>query len=184
MKNLFLCLLLLFFSSCVRANCFCEDEKIAYQVMGQFSKKMHRRGCDAIGTGIGEEKNGEKKGKIKYLSVHLTTNRSLTFESARELAVDCVNSFLSEINQTVEFRKYLIEYPLSPKYISIIISGQDPSDNNISFVRSVIANDLICYYSDSMQPPQYGLIHKETFEEAVAILQQESNCNESCPVEK
>ena len=177
MKNLLLCLLISCLNcACSRINGMDSREQKAYKIIGNFSKQMQKKGLCSIGTGLGmEHTKGENYGKQNFMSVTFQVDQVLTIESARRLSVETINEFLDCINSEVDFRGCVVEYPYTYKYVSVIIIGQKPPCERSPFVEGVIVDGgFIYYHCGPCTPPTRGLIHKETFEEAVCILQNKS----------
>ncbi len=163
--------LLFFISSCSTTK-MPQRDVFGYQIMGQFAKKMQKQGFHAVGTGIGEDKSAEKgTRKLNYLQLLFNVDEVLTIERGRELAVLSACEFLNIINSNEDSYKYFIEYPMTTKYICIIIGGEKHPDSCIESVH--VSNGFVNYFSGDLTMPHFGRIYKETFEEAVRIL----NCD-------
>jgi hypothetical protein len=165
---IWICLLSFFgFSS----NSLSREEKVVYQVMSDFAENKINDGLEAVGTGLAEEKVGEKKGKLKLLKMSFQINNSLTINTARKIGIDIVNQFLSYVNNNKKLEPFLIECPLTEKNVRISISGKNCDETDNTCVKSVsVGEGYVRYYSNEITPPNHGLILKETYEEAVAKL--------------
>lgn len=148
-----------------------KEQIMAYQIMGRFSDNIEEEaGLHFLGTGLGENKENRK---LNYLSVTFAVDRVLTLEEGRKLGVEVLSAFLNSINSREDFKEALTEYPFTPKYTKVILIGITPETKDADFIESVIAGDTIYYYSDDIRQPKMGLLHKESFEEAVCILKQQ-----------
>src|ERR1700722_2704132 len=160
---------ILFFCCSCMTSSLSLDEQIAYRVMGEFSKSMQVRGLYAVGYGLKGDKSNNKLG---VLDICFQTNQQLNIESARKLIVENVNHFVIFLNDNKKLKTYLTVFPATSKQISFSIRGKERLDNNPNYVEMAYTyENNIAYFTDSVAPPTHGLIHKETFEEAVAQLQ-------------
>ncbi len=170
MNKCFFCILMCFLNYLYAGSSdLSSREQMAYKLMGKFAKKMEKQGLNSNGFG-----SCQKDGKQDVLEIMFKTEQVLTIESTRALSVKCVNEFVSYINDNGKFRKYLVIYPFTQEHVSVTISGIDATEHLPTFVRTVAAGEgFVRYYSDEMTPPKFGLILKETFQEATHILNQQ-----------
>ena len=61
------------------------------------------------------------EGVINNLGILFQVKRKLSIEQAREILVDCVQEFLTEINSNEEIRPYLENFPFTSKNIHIAL---------------------------------------------------------------
>lgn len=167
-KTLIYTLLFVTLSSFMPMSQQYKNDKLARRAMRSFMKKMECRGYHSYGIGEGEyayQKN--------FFCMMFQTEQVLSIESARRLGVQAVNDFLSHINSTKNIRDCLIQYPLTEQFVEIMIRGEDLSSDNSNLVLVMAGGGKVCYKSNSLMPPSYGVIYQETFEEAERILREE-----------
>ena len=158
-------LLCSFFSS---TNKLPLDERIAYRLMSEFSRN-HVRDLQFAGSGLTGDKTN---GKLASLDIFFEKKQTLNIESARKLIVENTQQFIYFLNSNKEIQPYITRFPVTPNEVEISISGDVRCNNNNDYVSMVYTHGgLVTYFTDSMTPPNYGRIHKETFEEAVTKLQ-------------
>lgn len=158
-------ILLLLHSFC----CFATDktEINAYRFMAEFAQSMESKGLKPIGSGCSGAANIFVKLRLMF-----QIDSNLTIESARKLIVDASEEFLKGLNNNKQLRPYLIKFPATIENISISISSTDSDGNKMPNIRSVsTVGDKINFYNDENDPDKW-LIHKESFEEAVAIVEK------------
>ncbi len=166
----YLVFLSLFLNCCTHMNGLSQREILAHRIMPLFARVVHKEGF--VTTSVG---GGQKDGKQDELVMTFEIQEVLTIETARKYAVEKTLEFLAFINAQEKFRKYLIEYPLTLSHVGISISGQDPPDHDPSGVATVIVvNGRLFYHGKERMYPTFGLIHKETFEDALAHLNNPS----------
>lgn len=159
---------------------FCENiskkENVIYQMMNSFAQRKYSDGLKVAGTGLAEEKEGEEKGKLKLLKMSFVIDKSLTIQSARKIGIETIDQFLSYVNNDKRLIPFLIVNPITERNIRITITGSNSVYKENQYIKSISAGEgYIRYYSDELMPPNYGLILKETYEEALRKTQ------EACP---
>lgn len=147
-------------------NCLPEREQVAYQLMNDFGQIHKIPGLHLIGSGlIGDKVNN----KLGVLDIHLQYDKIFTIDSARQLAVLCMNNFLSFINDKRKLAPHLTKFPISHDQVSIMLSGADSSDE--TYIATVILRrGKISYYDNHVKPPTFDCTFKETYEEAIRML--------------
>lgn len=162
---MFLTLLLCFFSS---TNTLPLNERTAYRLMNEFSRN-HAHDMQFTGSGLRGDKSN---GKLAALDICFKKKQVLNIESARKLIIDTTKQFISFLNSNKEIEPYTTRFPVTPNEVQVTITGNERCNNDINYVRMVYINQgLVVYFTDSIAPPSFGCILEETFEEAVAKLQ-------------
>lgn len=122
--------------------------------------------------GIG---GGAPKGKLDHIGVDFDRSVGpISIEKCRELIVDCIKTYLEEINSNEELRSYLITYPYNSSNVYISILNSHPNGDIVLFpdICSVSSCRKGIYYS--IRDKSIGPFLSETFEtyeEALAKLQ-------------
>jgi hypothetical protein len=118
---------------------------------------------------------GGTLGGVRTLSLDFTSRGFLERKEARRLVVSCFEVFLRNINNHLELRPLLVEYPFSTSRVEIAIHIPDGRRNPrrqdaLAFVY--ISKGKIRYNqmdsSDKLQT-----VHEETLEEALKIVREE-----------
>lgn len=145
-----------------------KDERVAFSVMREFVKAQQKKhDFEVCGTSVCGEKNC-----VRSFTVGFQTDKQLTIECARKLVINAAFEFLECINKRKDLKPYLVEFPMEQKDIAIIVmSNTLKKDLKMPYIRSVmLSQGKIHYCNDEMAPPKFGCIHKETFEEALALI--------------
>lgn len=117
------------------------------------------------------------EGIISELGLLFRISRLLTREEARVILIDCVQTFLSEINSNENLKPYLKNRPFTSRNISITIfiknqDGQDVSDPNLGVIHARFGKlDYITYQKESKYY-EHQCESEESFEEALSLVNQ------------
>ncbi len=84
-----------------------------------------------------------------------------------------MQEFLDFLNDHEDFKKCVKEWPLTEESICISIRGAKIEDVHGEYVRSVMGGQGSIWYFSFVSSP--WCLHRETFEEAVNILQHNPN---------
>jgi hypothetical protein len=112
--------------------------------------------------------------EIRMLSISFNYYKSVGIEEARELIVPAVTTFLNEINSNEEIRSYLKNYPFEAKNIEVVIFICEPDGRNVrpDQLSAITArNGIVSYKIDNPESKLFAVVHQETYEEALQILE-------------
>ncbi len=116
-------------------------------------------------------------GCVRLIGFSFQVNGPIKKNEARKIAVDCVEDFLTEINQNEEIRPYLEVYPFDTKHVDIIIFIIEPDGRGYVHpdLSVVTAADGNIKFSTNNPENKYTYKSREseTFEDAVKILKGE-----------
>ena len=142
----------------------------AHAITAQVARKIKEEtGLRLIGTG------GGMMGHIRMMAMSFAHYGGVTMEEGRELVVYCVQEYLTAINACEEIRDYLIHYPFTSRdiEIAIFIRGPKNEDVPIGELNAVgIIKGILDYNIKQTGLPSMKKIHKETYQEAVKIIQE------------
>jgi len=130
--------------------------KMTKQFLVQAKKKY-----DVVGASFG----GTLQDKIRVILVGVESKKTdCTVDEARELLVNCVEEYLTEVNKNEKLRPHLCHYPFTNNEIRFRVGFSARNDDAVHLV-SIIKGHV--YYS-SAKEGQVGLVRKydETYEEA------------------
>ena len=150
-----------------------EDyERIADKITSKFAKKMKaEKGLRCIGTG------GGMMTDIQRMAISFQYFHEVNLDEARELLVSVVQEYLKAINGSKEVRPYLHEYPFRFEDIEIMIWIKEPNGNDVplgKIAQITVSRGVVIYYSYKYDPGNsYQTLHRETYEEAVKIVNKE-----------
>lgn len=146
-------------------------EAEGYSLIGKFGEKMHKKYAMKL-VGIG---GGSDKQCFNLLCVTLVLQKDLNLEDSRKILIDCTNDFLDLINNSQSFKPYKKDNFTSQNLNLIIICQENeeeelyyPYVNSMACIEGTMKY-AFCYKTD--KGDNYEM-HKETYEEAIAILQQ------------
>ena len=166
-------LLLILISSFAAIEYDREAHKSTHKAINRLGKEKQLR---AIGTG------GGMMGDIYCIAGSFQFFHPVTQMEARQLLVDAVDVYLQEINSNKVVRPYLHEYPFPVKDIEIRVWIKNPDRPNVAadqieYMSAI--NGVLCYdLPDKPGSYKNNLLHEETYEEAVQILQNQRKSNE------
>lgn len=149
-----------------------KEVKLVTQIQAKLAKRLASKHHLSLSGDV----TAMPGGVIKEVGLLFHSHRILSIEEAREILVDCVQEFLSEINTNEEIRPFLENYPFTPKNIDIAIfikdsngiGVYDPNLNTVSassgklYYKTVSKDDTFNYKSE----------YKETFDEAFKLVNQ------------
>lgn len=141
-----------------------KREQIAYRLMQDFAKDMHRQDIHAAGFGLVGDKSNNKLGE---LDICFHYDNFLTIEIARELAVQITNRFIEHVNNNKELASHMTKFPITPQQVSLTISRHCSKDRNELRSVMLIKGDLV-YFTN--EPSNRGPVFTETYEEASTKL--------------
>jgi len=168
----FLCISLLCLEGCGPREELSREEELAFQIRSKVAHKLVAK-YDMKMIGFSA---AMPEGVINNLGLLFQVFRVLTIEEAREILVDGVQEFLSEINSNEEIRPYLKVYPFTPKNITIDVyvsgsKGEDVYDPNIE--AAIVSRGKLWYATkDKNQKYGYKSEYEESFEEAVKLVSE------------
>jgi len=141
-----------------------DDEKIVNQITQETAKKLkEKKNLVLIGTG------GQMMHEIEMLAMSFNYYHEVNLETARELLVESVEEYLSDINSNQKIKPYLHEHPFTAKNVEIAIFFRNQDASNVSAEKINIAaanQGKVVYYIDCSEKHTIKAIYRETYEEA------------------
>jgi hypothetical protein len=153
----------------------CSTNPVGYteKVISKFNRKLDQNGYECYGVGIDHNCN-----TIRMIARHYYTrdHHFRNVSEARRAYIVLVTQLLTTLNNDKEIRTSLFDFPFTVANLEFSIrtldkKNQPPPAPYIFYIQN--EGNKIAYFTYSEQPPNYRLIHVETWDEAVAILQQE-----------
>ena len=150
-----------------------EDyERIASRLERKFIQKMKiEKELQCIGIG------GKMMNDIQEMGMSFQYFHVMNLSEARQLLVRTETEYLNEINNSKELRPYLHNYPFTYEniVIRIFIKNPDNTDVSLNEISYMSCIDGLLRYD---LPYEKGSrvnreLHKETYEEALKIVQEE-----------
>lgn len=148
-------------------------DTLSHQRINKTGKRLEKKYNMSI-SAIG----GASKGGIWLIDVGFDRlGDPMTIEEGRRAIVDCVQEYLKDINTDEALRPYLKVYPFTIDNLHIAIF-HGAKDGGLVFdpILELIAADEFGVVYKTRDPDniyKYKNIYKETYEEALAILQKE-----------
>lgn len=118
--KLLLLFIFVFLSSCVTnlSSTLPQHLKVASTVSGQVAKIIENKyQAEFEGIGWSSDKTNDLLNKI---TITFTIYRKININQAREMILDSVNIFLSEINKNEEIKQYIVNGYFYPSNIEIV----------------------------------------------------------------
>ncbi|MCB1110937.1 MAG: hypothetical protein KDK64_08140 [Chlamydiia bacterium] len=102
----------------------------------------------------------------------------LNLHEVRQLFVNCTEELKEKINQCEEVRPYLNQYPVTEENVGIKIAFLDKknkraNEESIALVFLVVEDGYIYYEKYNHKAGRFETVHRETYEEAKAIVMAE-----------
>ena len=143
------------FSSCARAP---EHVRKCDEVGKEFAEKMQREeGFSLLGLG-----GVYGKTTIDQLYIDFEVNKEVSIEEGRELLQKAAKKFIDHINAKEGFSKYLTNFPVSSKEISVSIGFVDKSRIPRNEIAQVdLYNEEFSFSTYSKEENRYISIQKE-----------------------
>lgn len=150
------------------------QEQALNDLITKFSREIeHDYGFHLCGAGSSMPE------KIEVVRLYFLVDSSGYLEGARHLAVGIALKLVDQINQDIQLRPYLETYPASVKNISLTLGFNQENEENLnqnnclSSVMVIAYRGLVCYNIYDETGMSLIDLHKETFEEAKAIVDRE-----------
>ncbi len=164
MYSCFVLLILTF--GCARPFSYVE---LAGQIRSQTGRQLEKeKGLRPVGT------MGQMMDDVQSIGLFFQYFQLVDLAESRALVVYATQTFLKNINNNKEIRRYLHNYPFTVKNLEITIfvsqeDGDSPPQGNIQVVsmdNGVISYELTA--TSKFEP--WPVLHKETYEEALKIV--------------
>lgn len=159
-----------FFKSKPRTHVIMAEE-IQRKVIKTLEKR-HQMNC--IGEG------GGMMGSVNVLALAFQIHHPMDCNEARERIVDCIQELLKAVNENVEIRPFLKNYPFMPKNVDIAIYTTYPNGAEVfdPFIRvaSIYESDQIYFYTKAPdQSYGYKNSYLESYQEALTHVKSQRN---------
>lgn len=166
-----LCIVFFLISGCSTTAPHCEE---GYATLFSYVKKMEKEEPWYLSSYGGSFYGGVVR--ELYLGFHLY-DRKVDIAEARRLLTTAANDFLAYINQNSKLQPHLIHSPFVTKDIQFRLSFLNDDDTFIvgdSSISSIFLMDGKIFYSvDDDAAGCLKRVHRETYEEALQIVQNE-----------
>ena len=148
-----------------------EREIIANKITLQTAKELEKKyNLVPVGTG------GSMMDNIKMMAISFRYFGEIDIDTSRELIVKAIEHYLKNINTNAEVKPYLNNYPFTPGNIEIMLFLTRPNYKDFppGQLESITAwEGKIKYKANDSTNKKFISLHKETYEEAVAILKKQ-----------
>ncbi|MCE5317573.1 MAG: hypothetical protein LLG04_09490, partial [Parachlamydia sp.] len=135
------------------------------RVIGSFIERVEQElGLTCTGDG------GSCGKTIEWIIIKFDAHRRANIEEARALELYLIEEFVKMLNANQEIRPFLIEYPISHKYITISLTFRGPLGPYADGVE-YISNASEDLFYDAFDPFEFSSpdFYKEKYEEAVEL---------------
>jgi hypothetical protein len=150
---------------------------VVHGALRKFIKSMETKGYHAAGIGEGlDHSQDREKEKQNYLGVTFDIKCLPSIDFARKIEVEALQEFQKYINEEEGIQDYVAEYPYPVKFLSITFISKI-RDQNLCMVTNN-SRDEIYYLKDEPGKPLAGPlieVHRESYEDAVGILEQQKS---------
>jgi hypothetical protein len=172
-QTILIFLIFVFVSSCFREKIVMNQrQQIQHQILMETSEQLkNEMNLEFLGFGTGFDEG------LEMLSLSFSTDDSYDILLGRKLIVFCGEIFLKNINSNEKFKPYLKNFPFTSKNIEIFISVGNKNRKNKYNEYNLKALDLhknFIKYEIYDENENLKTIHKETYEEALKIVQSEN----------
>ncbi|MCH9626360.1 MAG: hypothetical protein S4CHLAM123_15570 [Chlamydiales bacterium] len=147
-----------------------ECDKISGRILSQLAKQMRKENLRAVGSGGGCTTDK----KINLVSMVFNYDKILDIKTARSLIVKSTDVLLSIIDKNKQYFDPLLNY-IDVVYVSII--GETPNEPQeiwgVKIVKGKVYYNIENYKPFPQEDGPLLTVHKETFEEAKRILEDQ-----------
>jgi hypothetical protein len=165
------------FSSKAEAGHKINDKQASYtpyvnEIVRTFAKEMKKElALQCIGDG------GSMPYDVEEITVLFVSFQKVTVDKARELEIAAIEKLTNIINKNEKIRPYLREYPFPKNRADVRITfltekGEYFDKNFVTFVFQT--KNQIFYETRNLQEDKFVLLHKESLEEAIKIVERKS----------
>jgi len=165
--------ILTFFGRPMQASEAVPYDVIADKLMMQSSKRLAKKHNLHL-AGL----TGGMFGCIKLMGLSFQLSRPMNKDEARAMIVDCVQSFLEDVNKDESIKKHLQVYPFDAEHIEVTIYMRTPDEGALYYPDLTVVTarrGKITYYTkDSKIKFGYKTEEVESFEDAVKIVQSQN----------
>jgi hypothetical protein len=142
--------------------------KYAKNIMNPFISQSEKQyDLECIGTG------GKFAYNVAGINIRFVAYRRGTIEEARRLEVNLIETLLTHINESIEIRPFLSQYPFVANNLDISISFQKKDDSNYSdgsVALSFLAKGNIYYCAEDPKTKKLVDLLVEPYPQAVKIV--------------
>lgn len=146
---------------------------IADNLMKQSSKRLEKKHKLHL-AGI----TGGMFGCVKLMGFSYQLSRPMNKDEARAVIIDCVQTFLEDVNKDESIKKYLQVYPFDAEHIEITIYMRTPEEGTLYYpdlsVVTARRGKIMYFTKDPDKEFGYKTEEEEFFEDAVKIVQSQS----------
>jgi hypothetical protein len=142
---------------------------IADKIRAKVAKTLIKRhNMDWIATSAG------MMGSVYMIGFSFQINHPMDRNEARCRLVDCVEELIQAVNENVEIRPFLKNYPFTTKNVKIAIFISQPDGTNVydpdfSVVSICESNEIIFYTNEPNKIPYKNEYH-EPYQEALSLV--------------
>lgn len=168
-------LLTLFFLLSPKVFGVVHYEKLVDQVTSRFVKEMAReKKMRLFGYG------GSMMDDVEKITLEFTTQQRLTIDQARMLFIEVANKYIAAINQCVELRPYLHNYPFTVDNLQMGIEFEDQTkhfvgNDHVAFMHYLPCKRKLFYNFYNTQENRLYKVREETYEEVLELVNQKKN---------
>ncbi len=146
-------------------------DRITYKYLKEY---ILPQGLDCICKG------GSMMGDIQAVALGFVSYKALNVNEARKLYVNIVEEYLHRVNCNEEVRPYLHNYPFTINNLKFTIrfshpNGKRIADGHVAYMSFIASRNLIFYRGYDSNTDNFYLLHKESYEEALKIVQESSH---------
>ena len=132
------------------------------------------QGLDCICIG------GSMMGDIQAVALGFVSYKALNVDEARKLYVNIVEEYLHRVNCNEEVHPYLHNYPFTINNLEFTIrfshpNGKRIADGHVALMFFIENRNLLFYKGYDSNTDNFYLLHKESYEEALKIVQESSH---------
>lgn len=151
---------LLFLFSCTYNDP--EHMKIANRIRSKFKKQIYQKDIEIFGIG------GDTREDIHEFYYDLVIYDTPDIDKARRHLVENLEMLIADVNEDLEARPYLREYPFSEKYVHFSIGFWKAPVTSVQpplIAYASVFNGRVAYSIDD-NPAHYTKVARETYAEA------------------
>ena len=162
----FVVLFLVFQSACTVANS--PDSQALQKFQASFVKEIQcQYGFEAYSSGASIPVN------IEWIGLSFYAGHSASIDEGRKLVVSITNRFIHRMNEDENVLKYLSNPPASLRNVDLTIRFDENSQSPLQSIMIIGSKNLVVYNKYDEKRRLVDL-HRETFDEAERIVEQET----------
>lgn len=142
-------------------------------------EKAHNIFLSTYGLNLDETIETPERDSIHRFDVMFTSLERLKLNDSRTKIIHCVEDYLKIINNNKKLKRFLCEYPFTQNglHFNLFFYDENTEPKDTKYIHSCTLSENIIYYKIAYPNGTFACIHRETYEEALKIVEGEKSSN-------